>query len=83
MKTHTEIPNWVTQYNDAGHQSSAGKAVKILFDKVKTLQQEKQEYADQQLAEYKAKLKEVINKANYLGQVSKNNIVNTIDTTVI
>lgn len=42
-----------------------------------------QEYADQQLAEYKAKLKEVINKANYLGQVSKNNIVNTIDTTVI
>lgn len=38
-----EIPAWVVEYNNAGHQSSAGKAVKILIDKIKTLEQVKAE----------------------------------------
>lgn len=27
-----EIPQWVIEYNNANHQSSAGKAIKILMD---------------------------------------------------
>lgn len=34
----TEIPNWVTEYNNAGHQSSAAKAVKILMTRVSELE---------------------------------------------
>ena|SRR5688572_2379893 len=31
MKEQNQIPQWVIEYNNAGHQSSAGKAVAILF----------------------------------------------------
>ena len=33
-----EIPQWVVDYNNANHQSSAGKAIKILMDKIKSLE---------------------------------------------
>lgn len=36
--TIQEIPEWVNKYNDAGHQSSAGKAVKVLIDRSKELE---------------------------------------------
>lgn len=34
----TDIPQWVTDYNNAGYQSGAGRAVKILFDRDAELQ---------------------------------------------
>jgi hypothetical protein len=32
------IPEWIIKYDQAGHQSSAGKAIRILLSKVKELE---------------------------------------------
>ena len=42
MSKLTEIPSWVIEYNNAGHQSSAGKAIKILMQRVKELEEPKE-----------------------------------------
>jgi len=39
----TEIPQWVIEYNNAGHQSSAGKAIAILIKKIETLEKQNAE----------------------------------------
>lgn len=35
-----EIPEWVVKYDQAGHQSGAGKAIRILINIIKELQEE-------------------------------------------
>lgn len=42
-KPINEIPQWVRDYNDAGHQSSAGKAIKITMENIDSLKQQNQE----------------------------------------
>jgi hypothetical protein len=39
----TEVPQWVVDYNNAGHQSSAGKAVAILFAENEKLKKSNEE----------------------------------------
>lgn len=38
-----EIPKWVIDYNNAGYQSGAGRAVKLLMEKVEKLEAERSE----------------------------------------
>lgn len=40
-----QIPQWVIEYNNAGHQSSAGKAIAILFDENERLKKSNDEMA--------------------------------------
>lgn len=37
LERHTPIPQWVIDYNNAGHQSSAGRAVGILIKEIESL----------------------------------------------
>jgi len=49
----TKIPQWVIDYNNAGHQSSAGKAIKILM------------YEHQRITEENERLREGVIEAKW------------------
>lgn len=37
-----EIPDWIIKYDKAGHQSSAGKAIRFLMDRITVLERGRQ-----------------------------------------